>query len=1347
MNSVNTSRRMALCTAALFVAGCAAFAAEPAPDPKTAAEPRSVFDGSPAEAYWRIRAGVRSGDRDRPLRILTVEERVGEARKNELVRVPLFLHDGECTDPNSFAIYDAADGKRLRPIPYQADDIRRDASGRVARMHLYFQTDLDPWQRKQFCLIRGTNASAGMSDLAVTSKGDQVTLAGDDLAVTFWTGGDKAGAIAAIATPLGTVSIPDGLLAPRLKLLRQKETPGKPIELVRSTDVAPGPGGNWEVRDLRYGSGPLLAKLVVRVGPKGIDDNVEFTYLLPRNGAELIQSQRLFPGDPQGIETVGAADNDLLTGRLILGQSPADQQIVKIPAGLRRLTRSSHGMSNDALVNRKAGLALFPVPLLQTGVKGIVAGADGNFALLGTDNFHRTTDAKSQTLRAFWGQVRLVFTSTTDDEGLWKLGRRCFQPPTAIVDEPGLTTEMFTDELVALTHNDWGWAGKAAMLYAAGRTDDLARLLETQPRQQDLVVETWVASARKTMAARLARLGRPLLEHEKNSASGVLDPYQISYQYYGIPAIATFAGPHPRLDQLCLTLARAEREFNGRVNPQAFPYIDCFYSAANMQVGTTLVGLAAAKKAQDWDLVQYCRDLARSPGMLDIYGHGQRAYTGNIYGGGGNSDVLYMGNSDIRLRAAEICANDDLWLHPAVYGRYYDCIDVNADLYHRDPESPARGNLTSPRANLFRIQGHDHRWERWQSEPFLGLLAHARDGGQIGLTEAHYFARHVLNQGNPYKAFDSAALVTSVWALNKGLRQYAPEPAPALPDGVRVDKGDSGNTIRWQAAAGESIAGYRVYRANQMGGPWILLNSPYVQPPGTLVEGTSYTDASGKAGQVYFVTAVDAKRRESRWFPEEPLPSCAKDAVPAGQPKAARASPASRPASAAAATTQPEIKTRPEYTVEVDAALWPYSSKDKHFHLWKAKNAPVIRGLFAFVFHGCGRDFAEYPDMRALAAELGCGIVGFDKYYGYPGDEDVPTSVLLDALKDLAATCGHPEVAHAPIFTFGHSNATRFSAGFTVGEPERTIGWIAFRSAGGFGYISLPPAYTIPGMVISGEHDGDYFSGQLFTVRRLRHQHRTLMHMIVEPDAGHGEKKPGSYEMMMAFMKVAFNVRVPADADPRKGPVPLVQLKEPQGWLGQTIDGVRVRPSRDVKGDWEQPTDVKRKLEIAPFADYPGDKGLASWYPTEGYARKVQEFCMTGRLPRWSEPLEPQGMTLQERFEQAQRLEATDASAAAAAYATFADTKFAQQAAQRLKDPDLMTRASAREQLKQMWFAEMQLQKRPALGKFAEDFHQINAEPLAAMRKAAGVLLTKYPNTADASTARLMLKRYGVETP
>lgn len=442
---------------------------------------------------------------------------------------------------------------------------------------------------------------------------------------------------------------------------------------------------------------------------------------------------------------------------------------------------------------------------------------------------------------------------------------------------------------------------------------------------------------------------------------------------------------------------------------------------------------------------------------------------------------------------------------------------------------------------------------------------------------------------------------------------------------------------------------------------------------------------------------------------------------------------------------EPEIKTWPQYTVEVNAALWPFSSADKHFHLWKAENTPVVRGLFAFVFHGCGKEFAEYADMRALAAELGCGIVGFDKYYMFPGAE-TPTGVLLDALKELAAASGHPEVAHAPIFTFGHSNATRFSVGFAAGEPERTIGWVAFKSANG-GQFSLPPAYAIPGMVLSGEQDESYFSNQLLTVRKLRHQNQALMHMIVEPGGGHEAEKPGSYEMVMAFMKTVFNLRVPADADPRKGPVPLIELKEPEGWLGQTLDGVRVKPSKEAKRDWEQPTDVKRKLEIAPYADYPGDRGLASWYPTEAYARKVQEFGMTGRLPVWSEPLAPRGMSQQERFEQAQRLEATDASAAMAAYAALKDSEFSAQVAQRLQDPDLIERSAAREQLRKMWFAEMQIQNPPFLGRFAKDFHEINAAPLADMRVAAGVLFTQHAKTADAETARLMLKRYRVETP
>ena len=56
------------------------------------------------------------------------------------------------------------------------------------------------------------------------------------------------------------------------------------------------------------------------------------------------------------------------------------------------------------------------------------------------------------------------------------------------------------------------------------------------------------------------------------------------------------------------------------------------------------------------------------------------------------------------------------------------------------------------------------------------------------------------------------------------------------------------------------------------GGPWTLVNSPYGRTPQPLVKGETFVDPAGKPKDVYFVTAVDGKRRESCWFPDEPRP-------------------------------------------------------------------------------------------------------------------------------------------------------------------------------------------------------------------------------------------------------------------------------------------------------------------------------------------------------------------------------------------------------------------------------------------------------------------------------------------
>ena len=269
------------------------------------------------------------------------------------------------------------------------------------------------------------------------------------------------------------------------------------------------------------------------------------------------------------------------------------------------------------------------------------------------------------------------------------------------------------------------------------------------------------------------------------------------------------------------------------------------------------------------------------------------------------------------------------------------------------------------------------------------------------------------------------------------------------------------------------------------------------------------------------------------------------------------------------------------------------------FHLWVPKHTRLVKALLVFSWHGSGGPLAEHADLRYLAGALNCAVVAF-------GGETVkrgfkPSTILLDALADLATKSGHPEVAHAPMFVFGHSNGTGFSAGFTAQEPGRVFGWVAFKSAYGRQF-SLPPIYRVPGMVISGEKDRQYFNNQLDTVEKLRREHHALMHMIVEPRAGHGPNRHKSYTIVMAFIKTMFHLRVPPDADPRTGPVTLIARKEPDGWLGR---------------NWDKTAGGGQRLPIAPYATFTGDKTRASWLPTADYARQWQEFSRTGEVVSW----------------------------------------------------------------------------------------------------------------------------------
>ncbi|PTY06808.1 hypothetical protein DB346_00680 [Verrucomicrobia bacterium LW23] len=900
---------LALLSFCLFAAyGTVAVAA---PDP-------SVFDSKPAEFAPDI-----FGDRqktDGTLRILTVDERMGYPRKREIVRVPVFFHAAEASaDPNAFAITPAGGGD---PVPYQADDIRRDASGKIARMHLYFVLDdLPAWGRKQFHLKAGKNP-AGTHLTAKESDG-KVTLAGEDIKITFNAAGNTAGSIAAIETTAGKVSIPEQNLGPSAKIIRQ---PTNAAPASRENEILYTQPDSLTVKSIQWASGPVFAKLAVRLSPRGAPEDIaEYVYFIPRHGSEFSLTQMFYPDGGDTVETVGTKSNTFLYGKIILGDSEADQQILSIPAGVRRELRSVFKFANKVLVNAKAGISLAMVPYTQQGGRDVGVDEAGRTFFRGSYRFQTVGGSNSHSLRVFWGQTRFIFSNAVDTEALWQQQCQSFQSLTAVVDEPWATPadlNAFARDVCKEYGNikHWGrsFSANLAMDYLGGK-DVSARLAggsETAPDIRPMI------PTREEIEAAFKN---------GQKGAGALDPYQITYDASAIVLFSAFLQPSKKLDEMAFRLGQAGRLINDATTPEGWPNIRSFANTANMKIGTMLCALWAGNRYKDADLTQWARDGATSQNLLTLYGRSQRPYNISV-GIHEDSDLLYMSITDSWLRAMELAGNEDLSIHPGVYGRYFDMVDVNADIYQKKPlVDKATKQLTGFqngwwRAVFFRGQSHDHRWEAWGTSPTLGALGRASDKGQIGITEACYFMQKEVGKPQSWNNLMTDVFFPAI-LTTRGIQNYKPASRPALPQNVQVDKAGGRNVVTWDAVPGAE--GYRIYRAQNTGGPWKWVNSPWLkltkfQPPtnaekaewqtaaateneekaktlniaanklkqadkvqtwqkmppivtpplpNTLVKETTFADPDGTPDSIYFVTAQDKEGRESRWFPHEPLPA------------------------------------------------------------------------------------------------------------------------------------------------------------------------------------------------------------------------------------------------------------------------------------------------------------------------------------------------------------------------------------------------------------------------------------------------------------------------------------------
>lgn len=275
--------------------------------------------------------------------------------------------------------------------------------------------------------------------------------------------------------------------------------------------------------------------------------------------------------------------------------------------------------------------------------------------------------------------------------------------------------------------------------------------------------------------------------------------------------------------------------------------------------------------------------------------------------------------------------------------------------------------------------------------------------------------------------------------------------------------------------------------------------------------------------------------------------------------------------------------------------------EEVQFDLWLPDGIPTIQGIVAISGHGSGEHLYRHPAMRQLARDLHLALF---KFLGNPMQRGFwPRSLLYQRLDAFAGKSAHAELRHAPLFLYGHSNGTGFSAIFPATESARVWGWVSMRPGTTF-QVYQPGAARVPGLVIFGEDDSFFArpsqEENLAVVTRMRQKHEALWNLAVEPKTGHG---PGekTWPLVFSFLRHTFAARVPAAAAPGRGPVPLNSLAPASGWLGQNWD--------PAKGGYQQ-------LPAAPFAGFPGDRSSASWLINGSYAADWQSFQQSGEVRR-----------------------------------------------------------------------------------------------------------------------------------
>jgi hypothetical protein len=256
-------------------------------------------------------------------------------------------------------------------------------------------------------------------------------------------------------------------------------------------------------------------------------------------------------------------------------------------------------------------------------------------------------------------------------------------------------------------------------------------------------------------------------------------------------------------------------------------------------------------------------------------------------------------------------------------------------------------------------------------------------------------------------------------------------------------------------------------------------------------------------------------------------------------------------------------------------------------HLWIPDGVKTVRGVLANpadpkVGGGNWGEAMRHHDFAHM------GLMIRDLKRG--GRAGIVQSAMEKALKEFAATSGHPELEQAPLCFAGMSKGGGWSAELAKQLPDRTIafanvcGWVADSKS--------PSLLQTPGLfVIGAQPDGFKMLDAIPKDFDPARQQGAVWALALQWGVGHDYANANA--LVLPFFDAVIPKRLPQGASAGTGLVKLNPLRPEDGWLGD----------RSVaQGHW---------ATVAPWAEFKGDKAAAVWLPNAYVAAVWRAFVST----------------------------------------------------------------------------------------------------------------------------------------